>query len=514
MGYTMEKLAIIDMGSNSIRFVVLQIADNTAYSLLYQEKESIRLGQGLNQTGRLSDEGMARAMTCLHVYKHIMEVMEITNCMAVATAAVRNASNGDDFLKKINAETGITMNVITGEREAYLGYLGVINTIAMKDFLIFDLGGASVEMTLVHDGEPAHSISIPIGAVTLTEKFSLQNNVSEDALQACAKYVRKKIAAAPWIKDLSLPIVGIGGTARNFAKMDQRATNYEMSKIHNYILRVENFSSLYTEITTRTSANRKKIPGLSSERADLIVAGAVVIKTIFDTVGSQEMVVSGCGLREGLFFEYYANFYHLNKPRFDDILTFSVQNFMGTLGSVVNKPHIQQVMKITNQLFDQLQELHGYGPRQKRLLMTAAQLHDVGKVINFYNHARHSAFMISHAPLYGLTHREQLIASFIAGFHHGISRKTLRAYRYADMVSPDDWVMIRKLSTLLALAEASDLTYEQIVKDIQITLAENVAVMVITTVPGATYNAADYEMKQLTKQFKKEFGSTLLLVWK
>ena len=102
MGYTMEKLAIIDMGSNSIRFVVLQIADNTAYSLLYQEKESIRLGQGLNQTGQLSDEGMERAMTCLHVYKHIMEVMEITNCMAVATAAVRNASNGDAFLKKIN----------------------------------------------------------------------------------------------------------------------------------------------------------------------------------------------------------------------------------------------------------------------------------------------------------------------------------------------------------------------------------------------------------------------------
>lgn len=514
MGYTMEKLAIIDMGSNSIRFVVLQIADNTAYSLLYQEKESIRLGQGLNQTGQLSDEGMERAMTCLHVYKHIMEVMEITNCMAVATAAVRNASNGDAFLKKINAETGITMNVITGEREAYLGYLGVINTIAMKDFLIFDLGGASVEMTLVHDGEPVHSISIPIGAVTLTEKFSLQNTVTDDALQACTKYVRKKLSAAPWIKNLSLPIVGIGGTARNFAKMDQRATNYEMSKIHNYILHAENFSALYTQITTRTSANRKKIPGLSSERADLIVAGAVVIKTIFDTVGSDEMVVSGCGLREGLFFEYYANFYHLAKPRFDDILAFSVQNFMGTLGAVVNKAHIHQVMKITGQLFDQLQELHGYGPRQKRLLMTAAQLHDVGKVINFYNHARHSAFMIGHAPLYGLTHREQLIASFIAGFHHGISRKTLRAYRYANMVSPDDWIMIRKLSTLLALAEASDLTYEQIVKDIQITFAENVAVMVITTTPGTTYNAADYEMKQLTKQFKKEYGATLLLVWK
>lgn len=510
----MEKLAIIDMGSNSIRFVVLQIADNKAYSLLYQEKESIRLGQGLNQTGQLSDEGMARAMTCLHVYKHIMEVMSITNCMAVATAAVRNASNGDMFLKKINAETGITMNVITGEREAYLGYLGVINTIAMKNFLIFDLGGASVEMTLVQNGEPVHSISIPIGAVTLTEKFNLQNNVTEEALQDCTKYVRKKIDAVPWIQDLDLPIVGIGGTARNFAKMDQRATNYEMSKIHNYILHAENFDALYMEITTRTSANRKKIPGLSSERADLIVAGAVVIKTILDMVGSTEMVVSGCGLREGLFFEYYANLYHLDKPRFDNILSFSIQNFMGTLGSVVNTTHIHQVVKITGQLFDQLKELHGYGPQQKVLLMTAAQLHDVGKIINFYNHARHSAFMINHAPLYGLTHREQLIASFIAGFHHGVSRKTLRAYRYADMISSEDWIMIRKLSTLLALAEASDLTYEQIVKDIQITIAENVVVMVITTTPGATYNAADYEMKQLTKQFKKEYGATLLLVWK
>lgn len=510
----MEKLAIIDMGSNSIRFVVLQIADNKAYSLLYQEKESIRLGQGLSQSGRLSDEGMARAMTCLHVYQHIMEVMEIKNCMAVATAAVRNASNGDAFLHRIFDETGITMNVITGEREAYLGYLGVINTISLSDFVIFDLGGASVELTIVQHGEAIQSVSIPIGAVTLTEKFSLQGNVDDATLQDCLKYVRKKLSDAPWIANLGLPIVGIGGTARNFAKMDQRATNYEMSKIHNYILHKDNFLSLYHEITTRTGANRKKIAGLSSERADLIVAGAAVIRTIFDTVGATDMVVSGCGLREGLFYEYYANYYQLATPRFENILDASITNFIGTLGPVANPAHLQQVARITGQLFDQLQSVHGYGARERTLLMTAARLHDVGKIINFYDHARHSAFMIGHAPLYGLTHREQLIASFMAGFHHGTSRKIMRAYRYASMVTPDDWVLIRKLSTLLALAEASDLTYEQLVADVQVTIAENVAVMVLTTTPGAATKAADYEMKQLIKQFKKEFGITLVLVWK
>lgn len=512
--YTMEKLAIIDMGSNSIRFVVLQINDNKSYSFLYQEKESIRLGQGLTQTGELSDAGMERAMKCLKVYKHIMEVMEIQNCIAVATAAVRNASNGDEFLKRIYAETGVAMTVITGEREAYLGYLGVINTIAMKDFLLFDLGGASVELTLVQEGEPVHSVSIPIGAVTVTEKFNLQGNVDAIALQDCLKFVRKKLLAADWIKNLRLPLVGIGGTARTFAKMDQRTTNYELTKVHNYILPADNFDALYTEITTRTSANRKKIPGLSSERADLIVAGAAVIKTLFDTAGSPELVVSGCGLREGLFFEYYTSYFHLPAPRFDDILKFSIRNFVGTLGGIVNESHCQQVTHTAGLLFDQLKDLHGYGERERLYLTTAAQLHDVGKIINFYDHARHSAFMIGHAPLYGLTQREQLIVSFIAGFHHGISRKTLRAYRYANMVTAEDWAMVRKLSTFLALAEASDITYEQVVQDIHVTTAENVAVAVITTAPGVAYNAADYEMNQLTKQFKKEFGISLLLVWK
>lgn len=510
----MEKLAIIDMGSNSIRFVAMQINDNQSYSLLYQEKEAIRLGQGLNKTGKLSEDGMDRAMTCLKVYKHIMEVMEIPTCMAVATAAARNAENGASFLKRIKEETGIEMNVISGEREAYLGYLGVINTIAMKNFLIFDLGGASVELTLVQNGEPLHSLSIPLGAVTLTERFGMQGNVSPDTVQECMKYVRKKLSAVSWLKDIDIPLVGIGGTARNFAKMSQRASNYEFSKIHNYIIPLEGFNDLYTEITTRTSTNRKKIPGLSAERADLIVAGAIVIKTIFNLTGSLDLTVSGCGLREGLFFEYYAKHFHLPKPQFDDILDFSVHNFIGTLGNVINVPHYEQVTRISTLLFNKLKALHHYGDRERILLQTAARLHDVGKIINFYDHTRHSAFMIAHAPLYGLTHREQMICGFIAGFHHGISRKIMRAYRYAMMATADDWTMIRQLSTLLALAEASDLTYERIVKNIDVTIAENVVVMVIETKPGSTYNAADYEMKQLTKQFKKEFGASLLLVWK
>ena len=147
----MEHIAIIDMGSNSIRFVIAQIKDNKAYSFVYQDKETIRLGQGLSRTGSLTEEGMAKALKSLHVYKHIMDIKGIKTCLAVATAAVRNADNGMVFLERIKKETGISMSVIAGEREAYLGYLGAINTIDIQDFILFDLGGASVELTLVKD---------------------------------------------------------------------------------------------------------------------------------------------------------------------------------------------------------------------------------------------------------------------------------------------------------------------------------------------------------------------------
>ena len=398
----MEHIAIIDMGSNSIRFVIAQIKDNKAYSFVYQDKETIRLGQGLSRTGSLTEEGMAKALKSLHVYKHIMDIKGIKTCLAVATAAVRNADNGIFFLERIKKETGISMSVIAGEREAYLGYLGAINTIDIQDFILFDLGGASVELTLVKDRNIVHAVSVPVGAV---------------------------------------------------------------------------------------------------------------IKTIFDLVGAHELIVSGCGLREGLFFEYYAKMYKMKSPRLDNILAFSINNYLGNIADL-NRPHLNQVAKVSAMLFDGLKPLHKCNDRIRELLVTAALLHDIGKRVNFYNHARHSAFIIGHAPLYGMTQREQMMTAFIAGFHHGISRKIQRAYKYANIPSDDEWAVIRKMSVLLALAEASDHTYENIVERMDVEIKDDVVIIILHAKDGAPYESADYAMQEFTKSFKKEFGLPLVLIWK
>ena len=165
----MERIAIIDLGSNSIRFIIMQIGEHGAYKLIYQEKKSIRLAEGMTLTSRLlTEEAQQRALSCLAVYSHIIEVQKIKKVLAVATAAVRNAINGASFLKRVRMSTGIPMTIISGKAEAALGFSGVSHTIDQKDFLLFDLGGASVEISLVKNKKRIHSISIPIGAVTLT----------------------------------------------------------------------------------------------------------------------------------------------------------------------------------------------------------------------------------------------------------------------------------------------------------------------------------------------------------
>ena len=510
-GLFMERIAIIDTGSNSIRFIVMQIADNKSYRLEYQQKEAIRLGKGMSETGRLSPEGVKRAMECLHVYKHMMEVMEVTRCIAIATAAARSAKDGAAFIARIREETGIEVEVISGEREAYLGYLGVVNTIEEENFLQFDLGGASIEVTLVKGREIVRSVSVPLGAVTMTDKFSLADKVAPAAIEKCRKYIEKCFdEMIPWAKGADLPVIGVGGTARCLGKIDQAKENYQLARIHNYRVPRKRFDALYGTIASANLTARKRIKGLSADRADLIVAGVLIIRTLMDYADGGDLIVSGCGLRDGAFFEYYGETYGSGKVA-KDILRMSVENYLGWADRRME--HLARVRDKALALFDQLAPLHGAGARERTLLGVAAWLHDAGKVVNYYDHARHSAFIISHAPLYGMNHHEQLMAAFIAGFHHGISGKIMRAYRYAMMLTSEEWKTVRRLSLLLALAEASDVTYEGLVERLQATAADEVIVLTAYAKRGENHSAADLEMKTFAKSFKKEYGKPLIVLW-
>lgn len=508
----MKRIAFIDLGSNSVRFVISEILDNGSYQLIYQQKESIRLSEGLSAGNRLIEPAIDRAIRTLKAFAHMAEVMQADTTLAVATAAVRLADNGDDFIRQVQKETGFKLQCISGTEEARLGFLGVINTLALEDFVLFDLGGASIEITLVRNRTLQNSVSLPMGALTVTEKFQKGRELSSSESSAMSAYINKVLKKEKWLRDLKLPLVGIGGTIRNLGKIDQRALNYPIAKLHNYCLTGERLDTLFTMVQSRTLSQRRKISGLSQERADIIIAGTMLVKQLLEYVGGSHIFVSGCGLREGLFYDYYGQLYDYPNGLIPDILQHSARNILIS-SPQSDETHATYISRLTDMLYTQWQPLHNCPPRTRELLHSAALLHDVGKRINYYSHARHSAYIIVNANLYGLTHQEQALCAFMAAYSHGNNAKLVHSSPYARLLQKEDWATVEKASLLLALAEAIDESHEQSVISVSTKISSDTIALTIWTKPRFDYSLAQVVMGKLTRQCKKDYGRTLTVTW-
>lgn len=500
----MERIGIIDLGSNAARLIVIHIYYNGAYNLVYHQKESIRLAEGISEDGYLPPESIQRAVETLKVFAHMCQIVQADKIFAVATAAVRNAVNGPDFLKVAEQYTNIPIKIISGETEAKLGYIGIANTIDVTDAILFDLGGGSTELTLMKNRKIVKAISLPYGSVNLSEKFKTHDKINEVQLMELRSFLVRLLAEVPWLDNVNLPIIGVGGTARNIAKMDQRRKNYPSAKVHNYRMGTLALDDLWRSLAKANYNQRRKFPGLSSERADTIVAGVTLVKTLFDVTNGTNLIVSGCGLREGLFLQYYLA-RELAEPLVPDVLEHSTRNML--LFYKGNIEHAEHVSTLANKLFDELQLLHNLGPRDKTLLSVSSMLHDIGITINYYDHSRHSAYLVENARLFGLTHREQVLTAVIAGWHNGASAKYVRNKIYTEFLGEADWHAARKLSLLLALAESLDSTQMQVVKRVKVLIQDCVILLRLYTAGNATIEMQD--IHQHKKWFKKEFGYEL-----
>ena len=230
----MKRIAIIDVGSNSARLVIMEIHASNACNLVYNQKDPLRLALKTDKKGYLTEEAFAATTNCLKNFASMCRIFQADEIIAVATAAIRNAPNGAKLAKAASQASGINLEIISGKTEAYLSYLGVINTIDVKDAVIFDLGGASTEVILVKDRKLVDSVSLPIGCVNLTKNFKLNNAADPVALNKMRRAINDQMQKAPWIAGCGLSLVGVGGTARSIGKIEQKRTKYFTSKLHNY----------------------------------------------------------------------------------------------------------------------------------------------------------------------------------------------------------------------------------------------------------------------------------------
>ena len=506
----MKRIAIIDVGSNSARLVIMEVHTSHACNLVYNQKDPLRLALKTDRKGYLTEEAFAATTNCLKNFASMCRIFHVDETIAVATAAIRNAPNGAKRAKAASQASGINLEIISGKTEAYLSYLGVINTIAVNDAVIFDLGGASTEVILVRDRKLVESVSLPIGCVNLTKNFKLNNMADPAALNKMRRAINDQMQKAPWIAGCGLPLIGVGGTARSVGKIEQKRTKYFTSKLHNYQFAVQDFKEWYKTLPGTTLATRRRIPGLSNDRADVIIAGSSIIKALADRSKARKLIVSGCGLREGLFSQYLHE--HTDRPLIvPDILATARENMIHLYSP--DEEHCRLVARYALQLFQGWQSRHKLeAARWEPLLETAALLHDTGITINYYNHTRHSGYLIENGKLFGLNHLDVVYTAILAAWHHGVNRGYLRNRPYRKLIPEADMKRLSNGALLLALAECLDYTQTGAIQSIEPAILGGSAVLTITA--SRTPSVELQQLHTLTKWFRKNMGCPLTVVVK
>ena len=304
----MTNLVVIDLGSNSVRMQISQIDDYGGYTIIGYFREYVRLSEKMGKEMILKEEPMKRTIQALKDFKARYTQYDHVVVKAVATAAVRGAKNQAEFLKRVKDEVGLDLQVISGSTEAYLDYVGVVNTLPIRNGIIMDCGGASTELVWVQNGACKERISIPIGSVVLSQNYNLSDTISASDLYNAMNAAGQKISMVRWLGLVhNLPLIALGGSNRTIAKIHRREVTDEVDElpdIHGMHLPPHYIFNLVGKLIAMNKDERMKISGLAKNRADVIVGGLIPISLVLRNLQISEVIFSNCGLRDGILFEY------------------------------------------------------------------------------------------------------------------------------------------------------------------------------------------------------------------
>ncbi len=306
----MKKIGIIDIGSNSVRLVVVNINFKDDYEIIDEIKESVRLGNDCDELMNLSENKINTAISTLKIFKNVCDALEVEDIVAVATEAVRRAPNKDFFVQTVLVETGISVRVLTGEEEAYYDFLSVKSSIEESSGLIIDIGGCSTEFIHMEEKELVEKLSIPFGALNITEKFHTSNAITFEQKMELEAFLVDLFDTIPWLKTKKFKrLIGIGGSFRSLGNIHRNSFKMKKLKLHNY--KMSNFDVICINkvVQNKSIEEKKALKGLSKDRADIFTASVTEISTLINYCNINEVIVSTHGLREGLIHEYMVQYF-------------------------------------------------------------------------------------------------------------------------------------------------------------------------------------------------------------
>lgn len=499
-----SKIGIIDLGSNTARLVIVDMFADGHFMVVDELKESVRLGQDMDRDGFLKPQRIAETIKTLKMFKRLCDARGVEKIIAVGTAAVRRAKNQRSFLDEIQVSCNLTVRVLSEEEEAFLVYRGVINSMDIPKGLILEIGGGSTKIIYYNRRNVLGYASLPFGSVTLTDLFA--NEASpEAAAKQVEEFFTEHLKRIPWLSEIDpeAQMIGVGGSFRNLFKISKLVRKYPLDTVHNYKMNTEDFTGIYDMIKALDVDKRKKIKGLSPDRADIMPAAMAIVKSFVSHLNIESFTIGACGLREGLMINQALPI-TVEKP-VSDVLSYSLDRLVKYYGCDVK--HVEHVVQLSVQLFKQLRVLHKFPRQYLKVLKIAASLHDCGMEVKFYHHAKHSCYIILNSQIFGATHRELVLAAFVAGCHNHEDVPMAEWQKYKGLVNEEDLEAVKKLGVLLRIAESLDRTHGGVVTGLNCDVLGDSVIMKTIVAGDATLEVRDAE--SANPEFKKAFRKNL-----
>ena len=447
----MRLLQAIDIGTNSVRSIVVEVPVGGAHRVIDDEKEMTRLGQGLDASGMLDPAAVERTVTALQAMMDIGRSLGVTEVRAIATEALRRASNGDELVRRLRDEAGLEVEIISAEEEGRLVWLSAASLVKdLPSSVVIDIGGGSVEVVQAVGEEPVSIASMRLGARVLTERFIAEDPPSDASFKALKRYVRRTLRenVAPLEPGVAT-LIGSGGTVTSIAAIvaGMRGRRYE--SLHGLEIERPEIMQLLGIISHSGAEARLAMPGMPPDRVDIVLAGVLVLAEILKLFNASSILVNARGIREGIVLDTLAADGAIDP-------TPDHRRSVREVGQRYryDREHAEQVTMLALSIFDQLSEVLHLDPAMRPLLESAATLHDIGYYIAYDRHHKHSYHLILHSGLPGFTQRERAVVAATARYHTKALPK--RGHESMIALDPADRAVVRRLASILRIADGLD----------------------------------------------------------
>ncbi|UOQ84569.1 Ppx/GppA family phosphatase [Gracilibacillus salinarum] len=497
--------AIIDIGSNTMRLVIYLREKGGKLKEVENVKAVARLRTFLNDDNTLTQSGIDRLVSTLQSFQDVLATYHLQEVVCVATATIRQADNKEEIVQQAEAKTGMTLRILTEKEEAYYGYLAVVNSTSVTTGITVDIGGGSTEVTYFEDRELIEAHSFPFGALTLKEFFS-KPIPTEAELKELRHYLAEQFSTLPWLCNKEVPLVAIGGSARNLVQIDQNLKEYPLAGQHQYKMYDTDIKQVSNYLTTLKPDKLSKVEGLSKDRADIIIPAIEVFHSLYQIIQADCFILSRKGLRDGVFFEQLSK--EIGSVLFPNVLEDSIQELITDYN--LDTKQIVHVQYLTRKLFQYLKEnsLIHLDKQDWKLLKRASYLCNLGEYIDAEASAQHTFYLLANRTIDGLMHKDRLRIALIASYKNKtIFKQFIRPYK--SWFLKEERKKLKHLGSILKFCYCLDATRRQVVKEI--TFDHHKEALVIELHCNGDAAPEEYQSEKQKKHLEKAIKKEVIL---